>query len=212
MALAMRKEEYEYTYGDYLHWPDGEHWEIIDGVAYNMSPAPTVDHQEISGELHRQLATFLLGKSCRVFAAPFDVVLPNAGEREEDTKTVVQPDIVVICDRKKITRRGCTGAPDMVVEILSPATATRDLKVKKALYDRVGVREFWIVHPDEKWVQIYIRNTEGKLTLVDTFGGEDTPEVSILPGLRIDMQLVFANVGEEEVVLAKKVTVHGPPA
>lgn len=211
MAFAMRKEEYQFTYGDYLQWNDSERWEIIDGVAYNMSPAPTSYHQKISRELTRQLSNFLLGKTCQVFPAPFDVVLPRTGESAEESETVVQPDIVVICDQKKITRRGCTGAPDMVIEILSPSTAVKDMKVKKALYERVGVREYWLVHPDEKWVSIFLRDEKGKLVQQDIYDAEDTPEVSILPGLKIELALVFADIGDLDETNEKKVKVNGPP-
>ena len=193
MALPMRKEELKYTYGDYLHWPEGERWEIIDGVAYDMSPAPTGKHQEIVGELHRQLANYLQGKPCHAYIAPYDVILPEAGEDAEDSETVVQPDIAVICDRSKRTPRGCVGAPDMVIEILSPSTSKKDMKEKKALYERAGVREYWIVQPDEKWVLIYTRDKDGKFCSHDTFTSDDTPYVHTLPGLQIDLSLVFAD-------------------
>ncbi len=199
MALSMRKEELKYTYGDYLHWPEGERWEIIEGVAYDMSPAPTYKHQFIAGEIYRQLANYLLGKPCIPFIAPCDVVLPEEGEDEEDIETVVQPDIVVICDRNKIANHGrvCVGAPDMVIEILSPSTAKIDTTIKKALYERAGVRELWIVYPDKKMVIVYLRNESKKYNLPKRYDSKDTPNVHILPGLRIDMSLVFADYGIE---------------
>ncbi len=209
MAFAMRKEEELFTYGDYLQWNDSERWEIIDGLPYDMSPAPTSGHQDISFELGRQLGNYLRGKPCRAYSAPFDVILPRTGESAEESETVVQPDIVVICDQKKITRRGCTGAPDMVIEILSPSTAVTDMKVKKALYERVGVREYWLVHPDEKWVSILLRDEKGKLVQQDICDANDTPEVSILPGLMIELAQVFANITAEDETPAK--IVHGPP-
>ncbi len=193
MALPMRKEELKYNYGDYLYWPEGERWEIIDGVAYDMSPAPTDKHQIISRELSFQLVAHLRGKPCQVFSAPFDVVLPEAGEYEEDAEAVVQPDIMVICDRTKITRRGCIGAPDMVIEILSPSTAAKDKNEKKALYEHAGVRELWIVDPDKKMVTVYLRNESKKFNLPKTYDSEDTPYVHILPELQIDLSLVFAD-------------------
>ncbi len=210
MALALRKVEYKYTYGDYLQWDDNQRWEIIDGEAYNMSPAPIVEHQEIAGELYQQIKLFLRSKPCRVYFAPFDVVLPDVGENAEDSETVVQPDIVVICDRYKITRRGCTGAPDMVIEILSPATAVKDQKEKKDLYERVGVREYWIVHPEEKWVHIFLRDDKSKFALLGTFSAEDTPEVNTLPGLQIDLAQVFAASAwlEETIAKNKEVNAH----
>ncbi len=194
MALPMRKEEPRYNYADYLEWPEGERWEIIEGVPYNMSPAPTYKHQFFVGEIYRQLANYLLGKPCIPFIAPCDVILPEAGENEEDAETVVQPDIMVICDRTKITKRGCVGAPDMVIEILSPSTAAKDQNVKKALYERVGVREFWLVSPDKNIVTIYLRNENGKFNLPKTYDAEDKPTVNILPDLTIDLALVFAEM------------------
>ena len=115
-ALAENREEL-FTYGDYLQWDDGERWELIDGVPYNMSPAPNRRHQEISGELHRQLATYLLDMPCNVYASPFDVRLPESDEAENDISTVLQPDISVICDSHKLDDAGCIGAPDLIVEI-----------------------------------------------------------------------------------------------
>ncbi len=211
MALALRKVKYRYTYGDYLHWDDSRRWEIIDGEAYDMSPAPTRRHQRISIELVRQLSNYLVGKKCEAYSAPFDVVLPVLGENEEESETVVQPDIVVVCDQRKLTKRGCTGAPEMVIEILSPSTAVKDLKVKKDLYERAGVREYWIVHPDEKWVNIFLRDEKSKLALLGTFSAEDTPEVNILPGLQIDLAQVFAASAWMEETLEKNKVVHGPP-
>ena len=195
MALPMRKEELKYTYGDYLHWPEGERWEIIDGVPYDMSPAPSDRHQIVSRELSFQLVAHLRGKPCQVFSAPFDVILPEAGEKEEDAETVVQPDIMVICDRTKITRRGCIGAPDLVIEILSPSTAAKDKNEKKALYEYAGVSELWIVDPDKKMVTVYLRNENKRYNLPKTYDNEDTPTVHILPGMKIDLSLVFADYG-----------------
>ena len=194
MSLAMHKEEWGFTYADYLTWPDNERWEIIDGKEYNMSPAPTFKHQEISVELSRQFANFLFGKPCRAIAAPFDVILPEASEAEEKVETVVQPDIVVICDRKKITKRGCVGAPDLVIEILSPRTAKKDMTTKLELYRRMGVREYWMVEPDKKWVRIYTQDKKGRLIVLKSYSADDKPEVGILPGLVIELPLVFAEM------------------
>ncbi|MBI4778088.1 Uma2 family endonuclease [Candidatus Desantisbacteria bacterium] len=140
MGFAARKKEERFTYGDYLKWPDEERWELIDGVAYDMSPAPSRRHQEVVGELFRQFATYLLGKSCKVYVAPFDVRLPECDEADEDIITVVQPDIIVVCDRDKLDDKGGRGAPDIVIEILSPWTAKKDLRTKYNLYERHRVR------------------------------------------------------------------------
>ena len=124
---AATKETY--TYGDYLSWPDEERWELIDGIPHSMSPAPSRVHQEISMELARQIANHLIGKNCRVYAAPFDVRLPKGGEKDEQIETVVQPDLVVVCDESKLDERGCKGPPDLIIEILSPHTAAKDMKI-----------------------------------------------------------------------------------
>ena len=137
MADPAIKQDQVYTYGDYRKWPDDERWELIEGTAWNMSPAPTRFHQGISAELLRQIKNHADNTSCKVYAAPFDVLLPGIGEVEEDAVTsVVQPDISVICDLGKLTDKGCTGAPDWVVEILSPSTSKKDFNDKMALYQK----------------------------------------------------------------------------
>jgi Uma2 family endonuclease len=128
--MPSLKEKKHYDYSDYCSWDDSERWELIEGIPYAMSPAPLEFHQRISGELYFQLKSFLLGKSCNAYYAPFDVRL-NA---DQEDNTVVQPDLVVICDFTKVDRRGCKGAPDLVIEILSDSTAQRDLFVKLNLY------------------------------------------------------------------------------
>lgn len=115
-----------YTYRDYYTWPIDERWELIDGKAYNMSPAPTRRHQEVAGELFRQTANFLQNHPCQIYAAPFDVRLPRGGEADDLIDTVVQPDLSVICDSEKLDKAGCRGAPDWIIEVLSPATAAKD--------------------------------------------------------------------------------------
>ena len=124
MGEPLRKADRRYTYGDYRQWPNDERWEIIDGVAWNMSPAPNRNHQSILTQLLKEIAVYLEDKECKVYPAPFDVLLPEEGEDDErSVSTVVQPDISVICDRSKLTYKGCTGSPDWIVEILSPQQA-----------------------------------------------------------------------------------------
>lgn len=155
MGLALRDTRH-HTYGDYLTWPDEVRYELIDGVAYAMAPAPLRVHQEILGELFRQAGNALEGRPGRPYVAPFDVRLPRGDEADHDIDTVVQPDLVVVCDRSKLDERGCRGAPEWVIEVLSPATAGHDQIVKRALYERAGVREFWLVHPVDRIVTIYV--------------------------------------------------------
>ena len=156
MGLPMTRRDAHFTYGDYREWPEDERWELIDGVAYNLCAAPSLYHQYIAGELFRQMANFLKGKPCKVFIAPFDVLLPEWPEQDEDeVDTVVEPDIVVFCDHEKLYPKGARGAPDLVVEVLSPWTSKKDLNEKFRLYERVGVREYWVIDPESRSLQAY---------------------------------------------------------
>jgi Uma2 family endonuclease len=178
-----------FTYGDYCSWPDDERWELIDGVAYAMSLAPSRGHQELVMELGTQIRVFLRGKPCRVYAAPFDVRLPSQDEADPQTRTVVQPDLAVICDQTKLDTKGCRGAPDWIIEILSPRTAAKDWIQKRRAYERHGVREYWLVHPVDRLLTIYRRDG-------DRFGTpeiqvtEGTTVVGVLEGLVIDWNAV----------------------
>jgi Uma2 family endonuclease len=198
MALPVPKREELYTYGDYLTWPDEERWELIEGIPYDMSPAPFRRHQGIVIELARQIANFLIDKSCEVYAAPFDVrLMPSASPEQlrqaddDDITTVVQPDIAVICDRDKLDERGCLGAPDMVIEILSPSTAAKDQIQKLVVYEKSGVKEYWIVHPTDKIVTIRLLNEQGKYGIPSIHEGKGTLPVHTLPDLEIDLDRVF---------------------
>ncbi|MEQ8225001.1 MAG: Uma2 family endonuclease, partial [Candidatus Eremiobacterota bacterium] len=171
MESIARKLDIEkkYSYADYLSWSDDERWELIDGVPYNMSPAPILDHQRISMELSRQIANYLIDKTCEVFATPVDVRFPK-GKKKNDKEIfdVVQPDIIVVCDQDKVEDyRSCLGAPDIAIEILSPSTASKDCLKKRRLYEKNKVKQYWIVDPDEKEIYIY------KLKNNDSYG---TPE------------------------------------
>ncbi len=189
--LALKLDE-RFTYGDYLTWDDGERWELIDGVPYNMSPAPRLRHQAISRELLTEFSLYLRGKQCQVFAAPFDVRLPEADENDDLVETVLQPDLSVICDRTKLDEAGCRGAPDLIIEILSPATAHKDLKVKFDRYERAGVREYWIVDPAGETVQLFTVGCNGKYGRPELFGAGDRVKVGLFPELKIDLAVVFA--------------------
>jgi Uma2 family endonuclease len=198
MAQAATRHDARYTYADYRLWPGDERWELIDGVAYNMTPAPSRLHQEVSREFLRQFANHLVGKRCQVYGAPFDVRLPASSETDQTASTVVQPDLVLVCDPAKLDEQGCTGAPDLVVEILSPATAARDLKEKFFLYERVGVEEYWIVHPVEKAVTIYRRGPDGLYGRPSVYTTGDRVPVVALPGFEIDLAAVFGEPAAEE--------------
>lgn len=179
-----------FSYGDYVQWQGDERWELIDGVAYLMSPAPTRHHQETLGNLYRQIANQLDGRDCQPYLAPFDVRLPSREEDDVDVDTVVQPDLVVVCDPEKLDDAGVRGAPDWVIEILSPATTARDRVEKRDLYERAGVREYWIVHPTDATVTILVRqDVRFELRHDGAAGGETA--VGSVPGVTIDWSSVF---------------------
>jgi Uma2 family endonuclease len=180
------------TYGDYRRWPEDDRWELIDGEPYAMAPSPSRRHQAIVGELLRQVANHLLNRPCEVYSAPFDVRLPVAEEADEDILTVVQPDLAVICDLAKLDEHGCRGAPDWVIEVTSPSTAVRDQIQKLALYERSGVREYWIVHPADHLVTARMLGQDGRYGLPDIREGKGLMEVRVLAGLAIDLDRVFA--------------------
>lgn len=154
MPLPQRDAQH-HTYGEYLAWDDDQRWELIDGIAYAMSPAPSRIHQRLVLELARQIANALEGTTCEVNIAPFDVRLPKSDEADEKVDTVVQPDLAVVCDPAKLDDRGCRGAPDWIVEVLSPATAAHDHILKRKIYERAGVGEYWLVHPADRIVTVY---------------------------------------------------------
>lgn len=189
MALPLRDRQ-RHTYREYCGWPEDVRYELIDGQAYAMSPGPNRRHQEISFELARQVADALEGSPCRPYVAPFDVRLPRGSEADDDIDTVVQPDILVVCDREKLDDRGCRGAPDWVIEILSPGTASHDQILKRAVYERHGVREYWLVHPVDLVVTIY-RLVDGAYGKPDIHELKDTLACGILPEVVIDWARVL---------------------
>jgi Uma2 family endonuclease len=200
MARPAEKLQERFTYADYLQWNDGERWELIDGVPYNMTAAPFRLHQGIVGELFRQIANFLDDKPCEVYAAPFDVRLPKT-KRDKAHKRiydVVQPDIAVICDPEKLDDAGCIGAPDVIIEVLSPSTAGKDQIKKAALYEKHGVKEYWIVHPTDKIVMVRILDEHGKYGMPVFYEGQGKLMMVTLPGLEIDLDKVFHDKFNEE--------------
>jgi len=189
----------KYSYADYLTWDDGKRWELIDGEPYCMGSAPSRPsamrrHQKVLGRLHIAVATFLGEGPCEVYLAPFDVRLtehPRAGD--EETVTVVQPDLVVVCDPAKLDERGCKGAPELVVEILSDSTAGRDLGEKRALYERHGVREYCVVNPWDRTITVHEFDPATRRFAAPRMAAPDgTLTCSVLPGLRVDVATVLA--------------------
>lgn len=179
-----------YSYADYLKWHFEERVELIKGKIFQMSPAPTSNHQAISGRLFYSIMKFLEGKECHIFSAPFDVRLAKKTADNKDVLTVVQPDICVICDRSKIDVRGCIGAPDIMVEILSPANNKKELRNKYEIYEQSGVKEYWIVSPQDYTVLVYtLRN--GAFVPSRLMVEGDIISSEVLPGLSIDLSELF---------------------
>ncbi len=193
MGLPSEKAE-TYTYKDYLSWSDDERWELIEGAAYNMSAAPSTRHQVVAGELYRQIANFLYGKSCKVIIAPFDVRLPAGNIADDRIETVIQPDISVICNLSRLDEKGCKGAPDFIVEITSPFTASKDHIRKVVLYEKHGVKEYWIIQPFDNIVHVRILDDNGRYGKVEIYEGKGRLEIKTLPGLEIDLDTVFADL------------------
>jgi Uma2 family endonuclease len=186
--VIFSQEERRYTYKDYKGWElaPGERFELINGDAYEMA-APNLNHQGIVAELTRQIANFLQSKPCKVYPAPLDVRLFY--EEDESDDTVVQPDLTVICDKKKRGEEGCRGAPDLVVEVLSPSNSAIEMERKLGLYEEAGVREYWVVDPQNKGIRAYRlsgvhfdmrRYREGAIAS------------TVLPGLEIALEGLFA--------------------
>jgi len=187
VGLPAKKGEKPYTYAQYLAWPDGERWELIDGVAYDMSAAPSRQHQEIVMAISAEVFQFLKSKPCRVYTAPFDVRLSEDRDRKDDEiYTVVQPDISVFCRADVLDDRGARGAPDLVIEVLSPNTSVKDQREKLELYERYGVKEYWIIDPHNHVVSVYILR-RGAYAKPAVYGPADTIECATLKGWVLDL-------------------------
>jgi len=184
-----------YTYADYLTWQLNEWVELIRGKVRLMSPAPKRAHQDITRNIEFSIMRFLQGKSCKMYHAPFDVRLsrttPNG---DASIETVVQPDICVICDPQKLDERGCLGAPDWIIEILSPGNTARDTKEKFDLYEEAGVREYWMVTPEQKNVVVYVADEAGHYQLHGEFYTPGSIPVATLPELQLEWVEVFEGV------------------
>lgn len=184
-------QEKRYTVADVMEWNDGERWELISGVPVMMAP-PARIHQKISGEIFAQLHEYLKDKTCEVYPAPFAVRL---FEQEHDTpksvNTLVEPDISVICDLSKLDDTGCKGAPDLIIEVLSPSSQRHDRVTKFNLYLNAGVREYWIVDPVQKDVQSFVLE-DGRFAAKEFGTSGDQIRVNVLDGCTIDLSLVFS--------------------
>ena len=182
-----------YTFADYLTWQFQERIEIIKGKIFKMSPAPNRIHQRISGNLYGLLWETFKGKKCELYSAPFDVRLVDFKKSNDDKQiiTVIQPDICVICDLDKLDDKGCVGAPDLMIEILSPGNTRKEMREKYDVYEENGVKEYWLVEPQDKCVFVYILNEIGKYIGLQPVTDEDILTSTVFPDLQIDLSRVF---------------------
>ena len=181
-----------YTFADYLKWAFKERVELIRGKIFRMSPAPSLWHQRLARRLLVHIDLFLEKQSCEVFIAPFDVRLPVSHPQNPGrTDTVVQPDLCVVCDPAKLDERGCFGAPDLIVEILSPGNTKKEMSGKFELYQSAGVQEYWIVDPEHQFVLKYTLDEAGKFVTHRPFTTEEEMESDVLPGLQLSVAALF---------------------
>ena len=192
MELSLDTNK-RYTYADYLTWIDDKSRELINGII-KMLPAPLSIHARVSRKIVRHLDDITIKNkcNCEVFYAPFDVRLPKHGEKEDHhIDSVVQPDICVICDLSKIDERGCCGAPDMIVEILSPSTGKKDLTEKFALYEDSGVTEYWVVYPNDKAIHVFLLQENGKYSDGIVYELAGKVPVHVFDDFLIDLENIF---------------------
>ena len=183
-----------YSYADYLKWTFEDRLELIKGKVFKMTPAPASKHQRISWVISGELYHFLKDKSCEAYSAPFDVRLPRRnGDGDQQIFTVVQPDVCVICDPAKVDKRGCVGAPDIVVEILSPGNNQTELRNKYEVYEESGVLEYWIISPQDKSFLKYVL-VDGRYQATRPLVVGDTITTAILPDFELSVETVFAGI------------------
>ncbi len=192
MKLADLDMNATYTYADYFKWKFEERVELIKGRIFKMSPAPGRVHQEISTNLQGALFIYLQGHNCKLYSAPFDVRIPRKSKDDKDILTVLQPDICVVCDLSKLDDKGCLGAPDLVIEILSPSNNKKELKNKYEVYEEAGVKEYWVVYPTEPGIMIHTL-IDGKYVpsrmLVDGAAAS-----TVLSGFTVDVETLFKDI------------------
>jgi len=185
---VIKRDENKHTYADYLIWSRTYGDELVDGTAYvREPPSPSWSHQMIVGEVYRQLAAALEDRSSQVVSAPLDVRLPKSTQEDDQIDTVVQPDVLIVCDPQKIDTRGVCGAPDWLAEVLSPGTTTHDQRVKLPAYERAGVREVWLISPVERTVAIYRLEAGryGRATVLELKG---KTQLTAVPDVTVDFR------------------------
>ena len=187
--MALEKLQLgEFTYRDYMRWPEAERWQLLDGFAFAMAP-PSLPHQDVVSELGAQLRLQLRGKPCKALVAPVGVRLPKSNEANEFVRTVFEPDVLVVCDPSKIDKSGIRGAPDFIIEVLSPSTARFDQIEKRKAYERAGVREFWLVDIPGGVLTIY-RQLDGAFAPPEILSAEGVIPIAALTGLNLDLDFM----------------------
>ena len=190
MPIPAKLTDKRYTLADLHAWMEEGRCELIDGFPY-MLAAPSHVHQLISADILSQLREFVRGGSCKVMASPVDVHLfAEDGDAPEDVDTVVQPDLIVVCDRSKKIPGGCRGAPDLVMEILSPSTKRWDQTMKLSLYEEAGVREYWLIDPETRFVTVY-KLENGRFGKPEAYAGSVRVPVGIFNGCAVDMESAY---------------------
>lgn len=197
----VHSEKQHFTFKDYQSWPEKERWELIEGEAFNMSPAPTVQHQKFSFLIAKNISDGTNINNCHVFIAPLDVLLIGSDEANQNDDNqidnIVQPDIFVVCDPNKIREKNIKGAPDFIIEVLSPSTAKKDEGIKRDLYQKCGVEEYWLVHPMDRTINQYSLLDE-VYAKPQVYGQDDTIQSSRFPELSLELNLLFDYPGEPE--------------
>jgi Uma2 family endonuclease len=183
-SSALRQPE-RFTLEQWRQWPEGERWELIAGEAFDMSPSPRTRHQKVAGRIFHLLCSLLEAKACQPFIAPIDVFLPGVLDDSDDT--VVEPDVLVVCDPAKVREDGIHGSPDFIVEVLSPSTAYKDMGRKKELYEKAGVREYWLVNPETGSVFRYLLSDGRYGPATELLRGQEVAS-AVLPGFVLVME------------------------
>ena len=195
--MALEKPQLgEFTYSDYMRWPAGERWQLLDGFAFAMAP-PSLPHQDVVSELGAQLRQQLRGKPCKALVAPVGVRLPKSNEANEFVRTVFEPDVLVVCDPRKIDKSGIRGAPDFIIEVLSPSTARFDQIEKRKAYELAGVREFWLVDIPGGVLTIYRQNGD-VFAAPDIVRAEGVIAIAALAGLTLDLDFMSEWLEKDE--------------
>lgn len=188
--MPLPQANKNYSYEDYLNWPNNERWELIEDVPY-MQASPSWQHQAITFELGRQFRNYLIGKSCRAFTASFDLIIPDDVAEESESKNVVQPDLLVVCNKSGLKGTGYFGVPDLIIEVCSPSTTRNDKVLKFNKYEKAGVKEYWIVEPEGKFISVFTLQENKRYGRPEIYTETDKVKVGIFEDFIVDLKVVF---------------------